>query len=78
MEKISGILKPSTRATWKFDLPEKPQRLTDPREAEGFDRSSLPVQDPKEQVLKESHVFNPQSREQLAEPMKGSKLNAIA
>lgn len=39
MDKISGIVKPSTRVTWKSDIPAKPERLTDPREALGLDLS---------------------------------------
>ena len=69
MEKLSHILKPSTRATWKFDLPQKPERLTDPREAEGFNRNSLPVRLPAEV---------PQSVPENLEPMKGTKLNTVA
>ena len=78
MEKISGILKPSSRPTWKFDVPSKAERLTDPREAEGFDRNNIPVRDPKLDAQKEIQAVPEANRELLENPMKGAKLNTIA
>ena len=68
MDKVSLILKPSTRTTWKSDLPPKPERLTDPREARGFDRRLLPVQLPAGEV--EQEVLP-----QLTDGVRGTKID---
>lgn len=70
MDKISLIVRPTNRATWKSDVPPKPERMTDPREALGFDRSNLTVFDPTAPVQEAKEL-------QSFDPNRGQNLDAV-
>ncbi len=74
MEKISQIVRPSNRATWKSDAPAKPERMTDPREAFGYDRSDLTVFDPKAPVQQDKRI---NSQVTSLDPNRGQNLDAV-